>query len=61
MLNVALDSAAEILPITATENDGKWIGKVQEIRAGDLRLGLGQGGIMNNENLTEEMNVDLSL
>jgi len=61
LLNAALDSAAEILPAVATENDGKWLGKMQEMRAGDMRLGLGQSGLARSSERSEEMNVDMSL
>jgi hypothetical protein len=61
LLNAALDSAAEILPAVAIANDGKWVGKMREIRAGDMRLGLGSGSLARNGEQTEEMNVDSSL
>lgn len=62
---MALESAVEVLPSVATDTDGKWLGKVRELRAGDIRLGLGSGlGVgneMNGDNENEEMNVDSSL
>lgn len=45
-------------------DDGKWLGKVREMRAGDLRLGIGQSrpALMANEaSLGEEMSIDMSL
>lgn len=60
LLNVALESAAEILPDTRQETDGAWLNKVREMRAGDIRLGLG-AIVSEADASTEEMNVDSSL
>jgi len=57
LLNLALESAADILPnLPAGES---WTGKVREMRAGDLRLGLGTE--TSHGSMQEEMTVDMSL